>query len=257
MRVNRLLAQFVGILLVVSGSLVWLQVPTFQAESVFNNYLGSRLVQIDESSTTDLTQQCAVINEEGGWILFVLDANLRSDYLYRRYFETAPEPSGLWVEHDAGLLRVGLGLGPESSESSASLSARLVRTNESATIIIAVSRNETRVIADKSDARSEWPGKFSQKWQCNAVVVGDETPRFVEGDTCAGCSATLRYATGASLAELDEILSKVSNARQAWIRRITGTCVTLLGFPLLFVGRATYLRQFRKRQKFTDGPLGT
>ncbi len=224
-----------GLGLVVLGSFIWnSRIPDFKDELV-KTQLADRLREVPAGTSLDISSECEQQTVGSGWILFVLDANLINDNQFRSYFETASEEMGVWVTYDNGLLQLGLGLGPNSPNSNRALPIRIVRQNERATILIGVSRDETRVVMNVRDVRTNWPGEFASGWSCEYVRFGDETNVLSEGVGCSGCNITLRYATGDDYEELQRIFDQVSNISIFNQRRWLGSGLTLLGVFIIFV----------------------
>jgi hypothetical protein len=233
--IGRVTRAAVGLGLVLLGSLVWnSRVPNFKDELVMSR-LANRLKEVQAGSSVDISAECERQTVGNGWALFVLDANLISDNQFRSYFETASEEMGVWVTFDSGQLRLGLGSGPSSSESNRSYPIRTVRRSERATIFIAVSRDETRVVMNVRDFRVTWPADFVTGWSCEYVQFGDEANLLSEGAGCRGCNISLRYATGENYEELTAVLDEVSNVSEFNQRRWLGSGATLLGVFVVFV----------------------
>lgn len=235
MKRRKVLLSLVGLGVSVVGSMIWSSRLDYTPGPILEREIGSRLEVVTPSQVTDLSKQCKTAIQKHGWILFVLDANLIADDRFRTYLETAPEPSGLFVEYDLGTLRLGLGLGPESEESNSEISIRLVRETERATVVIGVTRDETRVVANAIDKRAPWPGQYADQWRCDAVQTADDLRESTHGNTCQGCDSQLRYAVGREVSELDSLLDDLSNVRRFNLLRILGTALTVLGVSLILV----------------------
>jgi hypothetical protein len=233
MRLRQVIFPAVGLALLVAGSLVWGSRLSYSPEQVLQRNLADRLVEVSSSGPVDLSDECALVATEDGWVLFVLDAKLTSDNQIRTFFETAEEPLGLYVEYDPGLLRLGLGLGPGNERSNTELPIRFVRRDEQATIFIAVTNETTRVVTNARDGRIAWPGYLADEWRCNSVQIADDTRQSTHGFTCKGCDVRLRYATGTDISEIETTLDSLSNVRQFNVRRWSGTSLTLLGLTVL------------------------
>jgi len=238
------LIRVVGAMVFLVGSMVWTSRLDFSPEAALQEQLGTRLTEVSNQTVTDLTGACRQVEAPGGWILFVLNAQIISDDGYRTYFETADETNGLWVEYEPGLLRLGLGRGSNSSEPSMSIPIRVARRSENAVVVIGVSRDETRVLTNGVDKRKAWPGTFAQAWQCGVVQVGVDDKELSQGNACNGCDAKLRFATGVSENELTELLDSLSNVQRFNQRRTLGSALTLLGALLtLFAPRVIAYRE--------------
>lgn len=238
MKLRRALLLLLGLGGTVLGSVVWSARLDYEPEAFLEREMGSRLVAISPRRVTDLSEQCRMATQQGGWLLFVMDAQLLADDRFRTYLETAPEPFGLFVEYDLGTLRLGLGLGPDSDASNAELPIRLVRSSEHATIAIGVTGDETRVVTNAIDKKVKWPGSFSDQWRCDAVQLADDLRESSHGNTCQGCETQLRYAVGRDVSELNAILDDLSNVRRFNFLRVIGSI-------LIIMGLVTVLRQFR------------
>lgn len=240
-----LLVRVVGAIVFLVGSIVWTSRFDFAPEAALQEQLGTRLTEVSNQTVTDLTGACRQVEVPGGWTLFVLNAQIISDDGYRTYFETADETNGLWVEYEPGLLRLGLGQGPNGPEPSTSIPIRIARRNENAVVVVGVSRHETRVLTNGVDKRKAWPGTFAQAWRCSAVQVGVDDKELSQGNACNGCFAKLRFATGVSESELTELLDSLSNVQRFNQRRILGSALTLIGAVLtLFAPRVIGSREY-------------
>ena len=228
-----------------AGSLIWNSRLEYAPEALLQQRLGSRFQEIPVGRSSDLSEYCNVASEQGGWILFVMEAKLLADNKVRTYFETAVEPSGLYVEYDPGLLRLGMGLGPGSAESNLELPIRLVRNDESATVMIGVRRDETRLITNAVDHRIDWPGDYLREWRCDSVQIADDTLESTQGYLCEGCNTRLRYATGQDPAELSSLLDELSNVERFNSRRFVGT-------GMILVGTAAVFGQFRRPRRLRN-----
>ena len=247
-----------GLLLAVLGSVIWTSRLDYSPEPQLRERLADRLTEVDPDSFTDLTPQCGEATNNNGWILFVLDAQLVSDVTLRTYFETAEERVGLWVEYDLGLLRLGLGLGLESAASNIDIPIRWVRSDQRETIMIGVTREQTRVVANAIDKDALWPGDFADIWRCDAVQIGTDTRELSEGYECAGCNVSLRYATGSDTAELTNLLDSLSNVRSFNTKRIVGSALTLAGVLLVLFaprGLARNRRSASPQDRSIDGEV--
>lgn len=238
--------RVVGVVLVVVGSVVWGARNEYAPESALQGQLAVPLVSVDASTVTDLTAACNAVNQDEGWILFVVRAQLVSDAQARRYLQTADEPFGLFVEYDPALLRLGLGLGPEKWNTE--LPIRSVRRDESAVITIGVSRSQTRVVTNLADQQKVWPNGFAPQWRCDGVELGRANHTFASGATCQDCAVSLRYTTGTGITELNDLLSSLSNNRRHNTMRIAGTGLTLFGLAMLAFA-------FRRRPKVDSQSL--
>jgi hypothetical protein len=223
--------RVVGVVLVVVGSVIWGARNEYSPENVLQRQLAAPLVPVDASTVTDLTAACNAVNQDEGWVLFVINAQLVSDAQARRYLQTADEPFGLFIEYDPPLLRLGLGLGPEKWNTE--LPIRYVRRDESAVITIGVSRSQTRVVTNLADQKTVWPNGFAPQWRCDGVELGRANHTFASGATCQDCAVQLRYTTGAGITELNDLLDSLSNNRRHNTMRVAGTGLTLLGLAMI------------------------
>lgn len=219
--------------MVLAGCVVWASRLAYEPNPIISNRLSGRLIEIDPAIVTDLTQACRQVESTQGWVLFVLEANLVSDASLRTYFETDKEPLGLFVESEPGFLRLGLGLGP-GPESDLQVPIRTIRRDHRETIVIAVSHDETRVIANTIDRRAKWPGILADEWLCKQLQIGSDTRELSQGYKCESCDVQLQYVVGDSLRELDDLLNDLSNVDDFNRRRWLGTLLTLVGLLLLF-----------------------
>lgn len=170
----------------------------------------------------------------------------------RRFFRPVDET--VWPAFSAEqspLLKIGLGLGAESPDPNTHLPMRLVRKDEAATIAIAVTSSETRVVTHAVDKRKSWPGVVASQWQCGAVRVGDDGRKLSSGSDCNGCNVKLRYMTGRDPRDLDALLDSLSNVRAFNFRRLSGSFLVLLG---AFLDLAPS-RAFSRRRRPLDSPV--
>jgi hypothetical protein len=238
---KNILRGIVSLCLIVGGSTVWSsRLSSFKPDERVGIFLSEKVRYVSAEQKLDLSKDCALAETENGWVLFFLRANLINDNRFRRYFESAEEPIGLFVEYDYGLLRLGLGLGTDNPVSNKSLSIRTVRQPETTEIFIGVTRDETRVVTNATDKSTPWLNEFSG-WSCDSVQFGDDDTRLSTGDNCEECSVTLGYASGTDTAELDAVLDKVSNLRDFNVRRWMGTLLILVGiFGLIIPSSRAY-----------------
>jgi len=237
MKRTSLLLSIGASVMVVAGCVVWMSRLAYEPSPIISDRLSGRQINIDPAIVSDLTQACRQVESAQGWVLFVLQANLVSDASIRTYFQTDIEPLGLFVESEPGLLRLGLGLGP-GPESDLQVPIRVIRRDQRETIFIAVSKDETRVIANALDIRASWPGILADEWLCKQVQIGSNTRELSHGYNCEGCDVQLTYAVGDNLRELDDLLNDLSNVGDFNRRRWLGTSMTLVGLLSLFrIGR--------------------
>ena len=223
-----------GLVLIVSGFVVWgSRLNHFEPEGVIKSYLKDRLEAVPRGEEVDLTEECAHAISDDGWILFILKTTLINDNRYRTFFETAEERVGLWVEYEPGLLRLGLGLGPDNIEANRSLPIRTVRQTETTTIFIGVSRDETRVVTNARDGRISWPREAAPFWSCSNVRFADATREMSNGNACEGCEISLAYVAGKDDSALKRILDDASNVRIFNYLRWLGTALILIGVALM------------------------
>lgn len=244
MKLSTWISTGTSIVLIVSGSLIWTSRLDYSPDPIVERRLSSRLMTVDSSRAVDLSDACRKIETTEGWILFVLNANLVSDTTSRTYFETDVEPLGMFVESEPGLMRVGLGLGP-GPESDLQIPIRVVRRDQTETIVIAVTRDETRVVANAVDKSAAWPGYLADEWLCTRVQVGSDTRELSQGFRCERCNARLRYAVGSGIGELNDVLDEVSNVKDFNRKRWIGTTMTLVGFALLLLPKARKIVRLR------------
>ena len=229
----RKLSRVTGAGLVLIGSLIWTTRLSYGADTALSEKLRNRIHVIPADKSSDISGACLLEDRPEAWIIFILESVLIPDDEFRTYFQTAEEPVGLFVEYDSGLVRLGLGLGTESAESSKELPIRWVRREEQATIVIGVSQQETRVIANGIDERTTWPGEAAAIWRCNSVQIANDSRAVPGGFTCRGCDTRLLFATGTRLSELHTILDTVSNVASLNIRRLLGNSLVILGMILI------------------------
>ena len=233
MKVRDRIVSLLGLGLVVAGSFVWTSRFDYSPQEILDDRLKARLMEVDSQNTTNLNEACDYSRTFPGWVLFVMDANLVSDSEIRTYFETAEEPYGLWVEYDNGLLRLGMGLGAQSVESNTEVPIRWVRRDETITVAIGISLDETRVVTNAVDKLSQWPGAYYPEWSCEKVRIGRADRSLSEGYGCPDCSVRIRYATGRDIDELSRLLDDLSNVEEFNLRRWLGSALTLFGFAVL------------------------
>lgn len=235
----------IGAPLILGGMTIWNSRLNFDTETVVRSRLANRLQYLSAGQTADLEDECEIAKSGQGWILFVLDATLTSDNQFRTFFETAEERVGLWVEYDSGLLRLGLGLGPDNDASNIGVPIRLVRKDERIAVLIAVKQQETRVISNAVDIRTKWPGDLAPIWQCDAVQFADDSRELTGGYKCEGCDIRLRYVTGRNIDEVDDLLESLSNVRRFQTKSWLGTALSVLG-GLIILNKLPNIRRPRK-----------
>lgn len=255
MKLRMLVLALTGAILLSAGSMVWRSRLAYSPEASIQRALGTRLVEVSKGADLDLTDACRVVNDDNGWILFVLNASITNDGKIRTFFETAEEPLGLYVEYEPGLFRLGLGMGPGNvneageSVSNIELPIRRVHRKEDAHVFIGVTRDITRVVTNTRDARIAWPGYLADEWKCNRVRVADDERVSTHEYTCKGCNVRLRYATGNDTEALSETLDSVSNISQFNTRRWLGTGLSSLGIVIIM---SSIRHVSRRRQMFGE-----
>lgn len=244
--------RLLGVILAVVGSMLWNSRLTWSPESVLQKQFGDQLTLLDSDATTDLSKACNVFTDAAPWVLFVLDAQLANDNVFRTYFETsADERQALWVEYDPPLLRVGLGLGLENPVSNTDVPVRVVRRDEAITVVIAVQEAGTRVVSNATNARSDWPGVGGGGWRCDALRVGSDSVELSAGNTCGECNVRLRYAFGDDQQQLDQLLDDLNNIGRFNLLRWLGTALTLLGAVSIVAPTSWLDRRYMKRATTT------
>jgi len=246
MRYTTTIVKALGVVLVVVGSQVWGSRLSFEPDTKIASRFDSQLKEVKADAVNDLTEECNRAKSASGWVVFVLYANLTNDNQFRTYFETAEERIGLWVEYDYGLLRLGLGLGPTNPESNTEVPIRIVRQNERATIVIAVSRNETRVITNNRDVRKNWPAESASSWSCERVQFADNDRDLSEGHECEQCDIRLLYTSGENLDDLSEFMESISNVQRFNLIRGIGSVLTAIGFLLMLGFTGPLVTYFRR-----------
>jgi len=242
------LTRLVAVIFVVTGSMIWMSRLSHEPQDAVEKRLSGRFMEIKKGDITDLTKECRNILTEQGWILFVIDSTLRFDSETRTYFETGPEPLGLYVEYEPGLFRLGLGLGP-GPDSSRDVPLRSVRHNEQAVVFVAVTSAEVRVLMNGTDRRADWPGYLADEWACEAAQIPSDNRASSHGYKCASCNTTVRYVSGNGLRELEETLDAASNVRQFNIRRLIGSGLVAIGVLLLLLSSSRKLRGSERRSR--------
>jgi len=232
MRGTIVLNRAAGILLLVAGSIVWSTRNEITTKADIETKTSVQLRELTAGAAHDLTAECEKTRNINGWILFLVEANLQSDAGVRTYFETSPEPYGLWLEYDQGTLRLGLGLGPNSVESSTEIPMRIVRRDLREVFAIGVTLDETRVVGNVTDEVSQWPGAFFPEWRCDQVQLGGDTEALSEGYKCETCNVRLWYTSGDDLSEIDDILDSFANTKKHDKRRWFGSALTLIGITI-------------------------
>jgi len=238
MRSRNVVVGTLGVTLVVVGTLLWNTRLNYSPEQVLDMKISEKLVEIEPDKITDLTGACTQVGN-GGWLLFVLEAQLTSDSEFRTFFETAEERSGLWVEYDPGLLRLGLGLGPNASESNTEIPIRWVRRDEKAVIAIVVRQQETIVVTNAKRQAKQWRGPIDGFWKCNAVQVGSDTQELTQGHECENCRIRLRFAYGDNGQEVLDVVEKLDNIAEFNLKRWLGSGLLISGILLLVFCRSS------------------
>lgn len=236
-QLSGLFTRLIGAALLIAGSLVWGDRNSFPNGGQIAQRDGGRFVSLNSRSPTNLTTECNTINNDG-WILLIVDLMLAADATPRTYFQTSDEPFGLFIEYDpdeAGLLRLGLGLGPEKWNTE--MVIRRVRRNEPITIALGIELRQTRLITSVADRRITWPGAFVPHWRCDAVNIGDSDAAPMTALPCHQCDVSVRYATGVDRGELESLLDSYSNKRAHQWKRMLGSFAVVSGLYLLLVNR--------------------
>lgn len=247
MKASSLAVRTAGVLLFLLGSQVWSLRLSFSPESEITSRLGESLKEVRPGTVSDLTNECDVAKSETGWMVFVLNADLINDNLFRTYFETAEERIGLWVEQDNGLLRIGLGLGPTGPVPNTDLPIRLVRRNERAVIVIGVTRNEVRVITNNRDSRTRWPAESAATWSCARVQFANDSRELSEGNDCKRCNIELFYSSGTNQDDIRDLMNSISNVQRFNVLRSFGILLSVTGISLIF-GLGNSLPRFARRK---------
>lgn len=238
MKNQRWIMRTFGALLVISGVLMWHSRLHYAPETVLQTRFGDELISMNSDGVTDLSDICNRVSDDE-WILFVLDTHLTNDSTFRTFFETAKEERlGLWIEYDPGLLRLGLGLGPDASDSNIELPIRWVRQDEAATIVVAVTAKETVVVANAMKAAINWPGPSNGTWNCDAVQIGSDTRELSQGHECERCESRLRYVSGEGLGEIKVLMDSLDNSERVTRLGFFASCLVVGGvFMALAAGR--------------------
>lgn len=237
-QIPRLFAWTFGVVLVVSGSLVWQDRNSFPSGSQIAQRNDMEFVALDSRNPTDLTAECNTINGDG-WIVLIVDLMAAADATPRRFFQTSDEPFGLFIEYDpgeAGLLRLGLGLGPEKWNTE--MSIRNVRRNERITVAVGIDQRSTRMVTSVADRRINWPDAFVSQWKCDAVQMGYSDGALTSALPCHQCDVSVSYATGVNSERLESLLDSLSNEKTHHWKRTTGSLAVLAGLYLLVFSRS-------------------
>lgn len=232
-------SRLLGFICVVSGSLMWTGRNTFSTSSNILEQTNIDFTALDGNKKSDITEACESAIRHNGWVIFLVDLDLVADSTPRTYFQTSDEPFGLFIEYDpgeAGLVRLGLGLGPEKWNSSAAI--HRVRRNERATFVIGVEKSATRVISSGADQSLDWPRSFAPQWRCDSAEVGHREPMSMNGIQCSGCDTTIFYAAGTDRNQYSVLMDSVSNISEYQFKRIGGSVLLLLGCFIMFIVRA-------------------
>ncbi len=231
---RRAFSALVALFLIVGGSSLWRTRSNFNELSHVKRDLTLMPLRIASTGVSDLSAICQMAQNPDGWVVFAASLNLKSDDIPRRYLQTAEDPFGLFIEYDpadSGLLRLGLGLGPERWNSD--LPIRTVHEDTRETIIVAVSRDETRLITNVVDRSVQWPGDFVDDWRCDQVSLGSPD---MERDTvlyCESCRSKLYFASGVGLAKMNAVLDRTVNIPRFHVTSTAGSVMVLAGFALM------------------------
>lgn len=234
MKRHRAFIALVALFLMVGGSALWRTRSNFSEVSQVQRALTLMPLNVSRTGVSDLSAACRMAQDPDGWVVFAASLNLESDDVPRRYLQTAEDPFGLFIEYDprdSGLLRLGLGLGPEKWNTD--LPIRIVRADARETIIVAVTRNETRLVTNVVDRRVRWPGDFVENWRCDAVSLG--SPDMAKDSVlyCESCRSTLLYSSGLGLATMNTALDQAVNIPRFHLSRIGGSMMVLVGLALM------------------------
>ncbi len=229
-RTRRLGLLASGIALILVGSGVWGSRLDYSVEERLQPLLPTPFISVDAAVTSDLSAACDSVKSNGGWIIFLIWLSLTSDETPRTFLQTAPEPYGLFVEYDPGeegLLRLGLGLGPEKWNTA--LPLRHIRRNERLQLAIGVTSNETRVMGNLIDERINCPAQFLANWRCDAFTAARADKPTPAGINCNACTTSISYATGASGGQYEALMNSLRSNVAYNFRRIIGTVLILCG----------------------------
>lgn len=223
-----------GIALVLAGSGVWQSRLDYTVEERLRTLLPAPLTSIEPTATSDLSAACNSASSNDGWIIFLVSLNLISDQTPRKYLQSAPEPYGIYVEYDPdeeGLLRLGLGLGPEKWNTA--LPLRHARRNEQVQIALGVTADEIRVMGNLVDERTNWPAQFRSNWKCDAfAIAGVDQPTSAALD-CEACTTRVSYLTGTGRSEFNDIMNSLTNERRYHLFRVFGSLIVLTGITAI------------------------
>lgn len=222
-RMELLLTWLIGLILISTGSVVWLSRLSFSPE------IGVDLYSIPKDRMTDVDQSCRRAVQGDGWVLFALEARLKSDNKIRSYFETAEQPEGLRVEYVPGSLMLQLGHNDVDDESRTISVIRTVRREEHANIFVGVTRDEVRIVTNAVDKRVSLTVDEVSSVRCDAVRIADDTRALPSGNLCNECDVSLRVATGVDSRFLQTALDDISNRSAFNLRRWLGTALILAG----------------------------
>lgn len=235
MRAQLLGCRVIGLFLVGLGSLIWSARFENRVEANLTALFGDSIETVDPQLTSNLSSECDVFNDRESWILFILDARQLSDGVPRTYFETTNQVrQALIVEQDPPILRLNLGLGLENPSSDIQIPIRVVRETSQLKVLIAITRWETRVLANSTSTSSPWPNITGVRWSCEHTRIGNGSTTLSEGFSCIGCEVKLRYVTGTNFDNLNRALDSLSNSDQSKQRGYVGTILGTIGL-LLFV----------------------
>lgn len=226
--------------LVVLGSIVWSSRIDTDIPEQLSSGFGASLTAVSPNSVVDLTRVCDEVRSLDAWLLFAVETEVKSDNKLRRYFQTATDDRGIFLEYDGpeqGNLRVGMGTAADAVLTR----VRTVRRNERATILIAVQPKEIRVILSGVDRVIPWANQLGVTAACDAVAQFSTT-----SPECEDCRLTLRYATGKNVQRLNNELDALANVGQLNARRWLGSAMVLAGLGLSLTRRDA-LNRLRKR----------
>lgn len=238
MKIQVFIVRIVAVALIVFGSVMWQSRNNYIPGATLSERERDALTPLTSGSASDLSEICSVINDEGGWVLFIVEMNAIADATPRRFFQTASEPYGMFIEYDpseSAMLRLGLGLGPEKWNTDSRI--RTVRRDEEMTIAIGITAQETQVATNVVRKRLAWPSDFAPVWRCDAVEFGQSARAFSSAATCDQCEVSVRYLAGSGTNELHRYMDSYTNMRRHHVMSWLGTCAFLGGILVLAVER--------------------
>lgn len=221
--------------------MLWVSRLEYKPENALAEVAAQEIVQVSSKAPTNLAVACTRVSQSQDWMLLVLRTAVVGDSEARRFFETASDSYGMFVDYNEGRLRIGLGLGPELDTQFVPL--RLVRYAEDFVVFIGITNREIRAVANTLDESILIPDSFMSTLNCESFKVVQGSSNRLAGTACKVCKTSVSYLTGNDEAQLDKILDAASNMKRFRRFGVGGTALGSLGALLMFLPRRAINRR--------------